>query len=326
MADKLVANVDAGTAEAQIKAAAAEEDKADEAAEKDEAGKGDERPEPTEMEVVAGEMGWVPQEEYEANPDNKGKPWHSAITHVRNERKVSASHRKHSKELQREVEKNNKDLREFLANQKEREDSARKNERVKVLAELREEQDAAVDDENKDAVRKITDKIADLKATDKAEETVAAAEKAEAEKAGEAESAGTETSTDKKRNQQIVDKWVAGSDYYEDKSNPISQLLRSHADQISHDIGTDNPTWGMDAVLAETDRQISVIRAQLQPKNEKRTASAAGNGKPATKSERKTPSDLTATERHEGQAFVDMGDYKNLQEYTDDLYEQKKEN
>ena len=323
MADQLVVNAEAGTAEAQIKAAAVEEEKAEKEAsggEEQKEEKDEERPEPTEIEVVAMEQGWVPEEEYEANPDNKGKPWHNAITHVRNQKKVSDSHRKHSKELHRQVEKNNKDLQEFLANQKDQLTAARKNERAKVLAELHERQDAAVDDENKEEVRKITNEIAALAATDKAEEAVAAAEKVETEETEKASPA------DAKRNQQIVDQWVADSDYYEDKSNPLSPLLRSHSDQISADIVKANPTWGMDLVLAETDRQVNAIRAQLQPKKEKRTASAAGNGKPATKSERKTPSDLTPDEKQKGLMFVEMGTYKNLQEYVDDLHEQKKEN
>lgn len=325
MADQLAEKViDVGTAEDQIKAAAAEEEKATKEAGGGEEQKGEEkeRHEPTEMEVVATEMGWVPQEEYEANPDNKGKPWHSAITHVRNERKVSASHRKHSKELQREVEKNNKDLREFLANQKEQLTAARKDEREKVIAKLHERQDAAVDDENKEEVRKITNEIADLAATDKAEETVTAVEKKEA---GEAESTNEESSSDKKQNRAIVDKWVANSDYYLDKSNPLSQLLRSHADQISDEIGKANPNWGMDRVLDETDIQIDAIRVQLQPKKEKRTASAASTGNPTSPSGRKTTSDLTAVEKEKGLIFVEMGTFKNLQEYTDSLYEQEKE-
>jgi len=287
------------------------------------------------IEDLARESGWMSREEFDALPpeEREGKTWHDAIEHIRNEKKIVDSLKKGLRTTQGkldDMEKNVAALVEDGKRAREREeqarkeaDDAKKKAREDLLAELNEKLDEAIEDEDKEAVRKIGQQITALeveKATEPAEEPPDTGTKPKEEELKQGEPIpeveawlGQNSVEDNPENG-----WYGHFDINDTRFDPVNAACSDYADRRVEEIGKANPNMGWDDLFAQVNKEVEIYRAKLGGGETRQTrkASAAGGGSPANSNKEVTAADLSEVEREEGSRLVKAGEFANLNEYA----------
>ena len=292
--------------------------------------KDDDKPSP--FAPLAKEWGWKPEKEFKADPDNEGKQWVSAEDYVRNIKPISDSYRKGQRELQRQLEQSTKMIQSLVSKQEaadKRAAEAEKRAKQEILSELNNKLDAAVDDQNKDEARKLTQQIATLTSEINAPEPpVAKKEKEGGEDDLHVTGEGDEGAVPASKSPTVA-RWMGRNEkssdnpngWYNDTDDPVNAALTLYADKRSVELSKDedgNPrTWkDIFGVLdVELIKKREALQARIAPPKARQEGSSAGGGTPVSNKDAKV-SDLSDEEVKAGRQFVRRGAFKNMAEYA----------
>lgn len=256
------------------------------------------------LEEKALEQGWVPQDEWEGDPDE----WVPAKEFVyRGE--LMGRIKSQTRAMRAQQEQINQ-LSVALNELGEINKNIAKVEYEKAVSALKKDKARALEEDEFDKVVEIDEQLAELK-----------------NKVNVASSTKQETARNQEEVHPDVANWLEQNPWYKE-----DEELRDQADSFALLIKSKNPEWSPGDVLEQVDKKMKTFLGHKNENNSKPKAfarrldqkaeesDAAGVTKGGTKGKSKyTPANLTPDQRKIGETFVATGAMKSLQDYVDQL-------
>lgn len=262
-------------------------------------------PEHTELESLALDMGWVPEEKYNGDPEK----WTDAKTFLKNATTIEKKQRVTIERLENEMKEMKGDFKKSLDFQKKLHQQDLQTQRDELMTKKRE----AIVEADLETVDKIDKKLKDID---------------DAERESD-ESASTDVEPELEK---VYNDWLDSNSWYDD-----DKALRRKADLISKGLSADlqdelarSPVIGYKKLLQSVSDEMADTIEQKKalkkaPTTTTTTETISGKQHKTNSNIKKhTTADLSEEERRIGQRFIDQGLFKNMDEYLDSLVETSK--